>query len=57
MTTIIVFAVALALAVIPAKIAEHKGRNFWSWYCFGVVLWIVALPAALLVKNQGPQNP
>jgi hypothetical protein len=38
------------LAIIPGLIAHQKGRRFIVWWVFGVALFIVALPCALLVK-------
>ncbi len=49
----IIFLICLfALPVIPAKIAERKGRSFWIFYFFGMALWIVAVPVALLVPRN-----
>lgn len=42
---------AVLLALIPAVIAQRKGRSFVFWFIFGLLLWIVALPAALFVKD------
>lgn len=39
----------LVIALIPAGIAKWKGRSFWAWYIFGIVLWIVAMIAVLIV--------
>jgi predicted amidophosphoribosyltransferase len=50
--------VLLALiALIPAKIAAKKGHSFWLWYAFAIAFWIVALPAALIVKDTRPTCP
>ncbi len=48
---ILIFAILLGL--IPAAIAQKKGRIFLGWWLFGSLLFIVALPTALVV---GP-NP
>jgi len=40
----------LIIAVIPAAIASNKGRNFFAWYVYGILLWIVALIHALVLK-------
>jgi hypothetical protein len=54
---IVVYIVVWALlAIVPAKIAERKGRSFWTWYVFGLLLWIVAVVAALLVKDERPSG-
>lgn len=44
------------LAVIPAKIAEGKGRDFWGWWFYGLALWPVAvIHAAALQEGPDPQ--
>jgi len=40
------------LALIPASIAQGRGRSFWGWFIFGALLWIVALPCALLLPSD-----
>lgn len=45
---------AALLGLIPAFIAKKKGRNPILWWLFGVLLLIVALPAALLLKPLDP---
>ena len=42
--------IAVLLGLIPAAIAQKKGRGFVAWWLFGAALFIVALPAALLLK-------
>lgn len=44
----------LCLAFIPAIIANSKGRNFWLWYLYGVLIFIVALVHALCL-SKSPQ--
>ena len=41
--------IAVVIGVIPAAIAQKKGRSFTLWWIFGAALFIVALPAALLI--------
>lgn len=38
------------LATYPAVIAYEKGRKFWPWYGFGLILWPLALLCALMLK-------
>jgi cytochrome c-type biogenesis protein len=38
------------LGLIPAFIANQKGRSFFDWWVFGAGLFIIALPAALIIK-------
>lgn len=42
--------IVVLLGIIPATIASKKGHNFLLWWIFGVTLFIVALPLAILVK-------
>jgi hypothetical protein len=41
---------AVLLGLIPAAIARSKGRDFVLWWIYGAMLFIVALPHALLMK-------
>ena len=41
---------AFLLAFITAAIAKGKGHSFVEWWIFGFLLFIVALPYALLLK-------
>lgn len=43
---ILIFAVLIGL--LPAYIARKKGRSFGLWWIYGALLFIVALPHALL---------
>jgi hypothetical protein len=46
--------VLIACAVIgllPAFIAHKKGHNFFAWWFFGAMLWIVAFPMSLFLKT------
>lgn len=45
-----VFLLAILIGLIPATIAQNKGRSFVLWWCYGAALFIVALPHALLIK-------
>jgi hypothetical protein len=38
------------LGLIPGAIASKKGRSFALWWFFGAMLFIVALPMAILMK-------
>jgi len=44
--------VAALLGLIPAMIARGKGRRFALWWVYGFLLFIVALPHALLLKPE-----
>ena len=41
---------AALIGLIPAAIARGKGRSFGLWWLYGAMLFIVALPHALLMK-------
>lgn len=38
------------IGLIPAAIAHSKGHNFALWWLFGSMLFIFALPMAILSK-------
>lgn len=44
-------AAAMLLGLIPATIARSKGHKFFAWWVYGAVLFIVALPHALLIGH------
>ncbi|MCX5841940.1 MAG: zinc ribbon domain-containing protein [Deltaproteobacteria bacterium] len=48
---------AIILGVIPAAIAQKKGRSFVGWWIFGAALFIIALPASLIVKPLNVEPP
>lgn len=39
---------AMLLGIVPGAIAAYRGGNFWTWWAFGVALFIVALPLAFM---------
>ena len=41
---------AVVIGLIPAFIARNKGKNFLLWWFYGAMLFIVALPHAILMK-------
>jgi len=47
-----ILVVAVLLGLIPAAIAQGKGRGFVEWWIFGAALFIVALPWALLLEKD-----
>lgn len=47
---------ALLVGLIPAFIADKKGHGFFPWWVFGALLFIVALPAALLISPDKKAN-
>lgn len=45
-----VLVLAALIGLIPAAIAHSKGRNFIGFWLYGAMLFIVALPHALLMS-------
>jgi hypothetical protein len=45
------------MALIPAFIAKRRGLGFWTFYVFGLLLWIVAVPVALFSKDKRRRCP
>lgn len=43
------------IGLIPGAIAYKKGKNFFVWWFFGAVLFIVALPLVLIIKPDRPK--
>jgi len=46
-----IFIAAALLGLIPAAIAQKKGRNAGTWWLFGALLFIIALPCAILMPS------
>lgn len=44
----------VVLGLIPAFIASSKGHNFIVWWLFGSLLFIIALPVAILIQPNRP---
>jgi hypothetical protein len=45
------------LAFVPASIASRKGHSWFGWWVFGALLFIVALPFALLSRDTRARCP
>jgi hypothetical protein len=43
---------AIVLGLIPAMIAQNKGKDFFTWWVYGALLLIVAIPHALLMEED-----
>lgn len=41
------------IGLIPAAIASSKGRDFVTWWLYGMALWIVALIHSLVLQPTG----
>lgn len=48
----LILLIAILIGLLPAAIASSKGESFVLWWIFGAALFIVALPAALLLKDS-----
>jgi len=46
------FIVALIIGVIPAKIAQSKGKDFETWYIYGVLLFFFAMIHAIVLPEK-----
>ncbi|HIJ97339.1 MAG TPA: zinc ribbon domain-containing protein [Desulfuromonadales bacterium] len=44
------FIIALLLGLIPASIAQKKGHSFSTFWLYGTLLFVIALPHALLIR-------
>jgi uncharacterized Zn finger protein (UPF0148 family) len=44
------FVLAVLIGLLPAYIAQSKGKSFVLWWIYGALLFIVALPHSLLMK-------
>ena len=47
---------AAIIGLIPANIAQSKGRDFVTWWLYGALLWIVAMPHALMLEALEPNR-
>ena len=48
--TMDIFIITLLLGLIPALIAQSKGKSFILWWIYGALIFIVALPHSLIMK-------
>lgn len=48
--TMEVLIIAVLIGLIPAAIAQSKGKSFGLWWLYGAAIFIVALPHALIMK-------
>lgn len=56
MEALLLLPVAGILGLIPAVIASGKGHNFFLWWLFGMLLFIIALPVSILVQPKEGQK-
>jgi hypothetical protein len=43
---------AILLGLLPAAIAQSKGKSFVAWWLYGAALFIIALPHALMMRSD-----
>lgn len=46
--------VTLVLCDLAGSIARARGRSYWGFFAFGLLLWFPALIAALRLSADGP---
>jgi len=47
-----VLLIAVIIGLLPAAIANGKGRSFVLWWFYGAAIFIIALPHALIMKSN-----
>lgn len=47
-----VLIIAVLIGLIPAAIAQGKGKSFVLWWIYGAAIFIVALPHALIMRSD-----
>ena len=47
-----IVALVILLGLATGLVARYRGYGFWTWAIAGALLFVVAFPAALLVKNK-----
>lgn len=45
-----ILVIAVLIGLIPATVAKNKGYSFGGWWFYGTMLFIIALPHALMMK-------
>lgn len=45
-----VILIAIVIGLLPAFIAQSKGKSFMLWWLYGAGLLIIALPHSLIMK-------
>jgi hypothetical protein len=45
-----VLVIGALLGLIPAMVAQSKGKSFGLWWFYGAMLFIIALPHALIMS-------
>ena len=50
MEILLILFVGMIFGLIPAFVAESKGKSFAAWWFYGTMLFIIALPHAILMN-------
>ena len=45
-----VLIIAVLLGLIPAMVAQSKGKSFVLWWFYGAMIFIIALPHSLIMS-------
>ena len=48
---------SIAIGLFPAMIAKRKGYNFYVWWLYGFLAFLVALIHVSFIKNKIPPEP
>lgn len=48
--------ISALIALLPASIAQRKGRSFGAWYIYGFLLWIIAIFHAISLPELAEEN-
>lgn len=48
---LLIVILAALIGLLPAAVARSKGRSFVLWWIYGALLFIVALPHALIMES------
>jgi hypothetical protein len=57
MVALVVYVAAVALGYLPGRIAAAKGYELSDWWLFGTLLFVVALPVALVLRPRPGGTP
>jgi zinc-ribbon domain len=44
--------IAVLIGLIPAAIANGKGKSFVTWWIYGTLIWIIAFPHSLMISKE-----
>jgi hypothetical protein len=47
---------SIYIGLIPALIANHKGKVFWTWWLAGTLVFPIALTMAILLEKEEQYN-